>query len=134
MLSRSRTICLAALTATLAFAAVGCGGSDGSSTTEASGSPGSTASTPSAFRPAGVAKGVEEEIDVHDARCRPRPGGDGRHFRCHVRSGRERFVLSVEVLEAEGSPVITDCEFATRRERPLEMSTCAFPGKGGEAP
>jgi hypothetical protein len=133
MPSWRRTVCFAALAATLALAAVGCGGSD-STTTDAGGPPEATASTPPALRPAGVAKGVEEEIDVADARCRPRTGGDGRHFRCHVRSGRERFVLSVEVLEAQGSPVITDCEFATRRERPLEMSTCAFPGKGGEAP
>jgi hypothetical protein len=131
----SRLTCLAA-SAALLLAGCGGGGSDTATTgTAPSPSPAPAPNpTAAALRPAKVARGVEEEIEVHSARCQPRPGGDGKHFRCHVEAGREPFILNVAVLEAQGAPVISSCEPGGQRQRPLETITCPYPGKAGGQP
>jgi hypothetical protein len=132
MRTASRLTCLAAIAALL-LAGCGGGSDSGDATTAASPTPAATP-TPAALRPDTVARGVEEEIEVHAAHCQPRPGGDGKHFRCHVEAGSEPFILNVAVLEAQSAPVISSCEPGGRRQRPLETVTCPYPGKAGGQP
>jgi hypothetical protein len=125
----------AGLAAVAALILAGCGGGSDTGGAPGTSSPSpATTPTPAALRPATVAHGVEEELEVHGASCQLRTGSDGKHFRCHVRAGGEPIILNVAVVEAQGAPVIQSCEPGAQRQRPLETVTCPYPGKAGGPP
>jgi hypothetical protein len=74
-----------------------------------------------------VAQGVEEEVDVKDARCHRVRGGDGKHFYCLVDiGGGPEFKLAVAMVADKKQPLITNCEGAGEKKRPGFMTTCAL--------
>lgn len=94
---------------------LGCGGS-------------STRPTPKGASSATIARRVEKEVEVSDARCQ-RLSGDS--FRCNVAVGKYgRFQLAVTAPGSGKRPVITGCELPGRK-RPNEFSFCAVHDRKG---
>jgi hypothetical protein len=79
-----------------------------------------------------LARSIEEQAEVMNARCHPARHGDGHHFYCLVSvGGRHKFKLGVVEVAGKERPLITSCEVAMESKRANVMSTCALSEPAG---
>lgn len=73
---------------------------------------------------AGVARQVEQEVEVEHVTCKRIGNGELTKFACDASAG-ERIHLGVRVPASGEHPVITSCEPADAKKRPNEFVVCA---------